>query len=238
MIFSSKTVGAEETLAEILMAERKKQNLSLSTIARKLNIREDYLKLLEQGNYQDLPGEVYLKNFLKSYLKFLGLTEQPLLELYQREKAARQKMGQAASANWGGWRSDQPPRLIERVTKRRLIITPKIIRLSVIIIIIIICLTYLGLEIKKIVTPPLLLVEQPVNNLKTTDYFVEVSGTVAEEAKLFINGQEVLGTREGRFAKRLDLQEGINIIKISAVKKYSQPKVIYRQVLVISEDTE
>ncbi len=227
--FISKKVAASETLSEKLAVERKKQNLTLKTVAHKLKIKEDYLKSLEQGDYQNLPGEIYIRNFLKSYLRFLNLPVEPLLEFYQREKEARRKMGQII---------DAPPRLIERVTGRRLAITPKIIRLGLVIIIALVGLTYLGWEIKKIVTPPFLAIDQPANNLKTADYFVEVRGRTEAEAKLLINGQEVLGNRLGEFAKRLDLQAGLNTIKISAVKKYSRPNVVYRQVLVDSSNGE
>ncbi|MFH1225752.1 MAG: helix-turn-helix domain-containing protein [bacterium] len=223
--FFSKKVADSETLSEKLAVERKKQGLTLKTVAHKLKIKEDYLKSLEQGDYQNLPGEIYIKNFLRSYLQFLNLPVEPLLALYQQEKEARRKMGQVF---------DAPPRLIERVTGRRLAITPKIIRLTVAIIVALVCLAYLGLELKKIVTPPFLAIDQPANNLRTADYFVEVRGRTEAEAKLLINGQEVLGNRVGEFAKRLDLQAGLNTIKISAVKKYGRPSVIYRNVLVDS----
>ncbi len=224
--FFSKKVSEQETLGEILTAARKQHHFNLKTVAHKLGIREEYLKYLEEGNYQNLPGEIYTKNFLKSYLKFLSLDIEKCLQIYQREKEMHQKIGQSQK---------EQPRLVERISRRQLVMTPKIFRWGLIVLIIIICLIYLGWEVKKIVTPPFLIIDQPVNNLVTTEYSVAVSGLTEEEAKLTINGQEVLADKTGRFSKKIDLQEGVNVVNISAVKKYSQPNVVYRQVLVESK---
>lgn len=221
--FFSKKVSEQETLGEVLAAARKQRHLSLKTVAHKLGIREEYLKYLEEGSYQNLPGEIYIKNFLKSYFKFLALDAEKHLRIYQQEKELHQKMGQFKK---------ESPRLVERVSRRQLAITPKIFRWGIIVMIIVICLIYLGWEVKKIITPPLLTIDQPTNNLVTTEYSVEVSGLTEKEAKLTINGQEVLADKTGRFSKKIDLQEGVNVVNISAVKKYSQPNVAYRQVLV------
>lgn len=229
--FFNKKVGAGETLSEILIAERKKRELGLRALSQRIGVREEYLRALEQGRYRDLPGEIYAKNFLKAYLKELGLDEKRFLDLYREEKEARQKIGKSGLPAEG-----EPPRLVARVTGRRLIITPKIIRRTAVVVVIFVCLGYLGWEMKKIVSPPPLIIEAPADNLKISDYFVEVRGATEPEAKLTINGQEVLANREGRFSKRLDLQAGINVIEFRAVKKYGRPSVVYREVLVINNN--
>lgn len=64
-----------KTLAEALIEERKKKDVSLETIARKTNINLYSLKALENGDYQKLPGNFYFKNYIKSYLKAIGADE-------------------------------------------------------------------------------------------------------------------------------------------------------------------
>lgn len=213
-------------MGEQLAVARKKQHVSLKAASQRLGIKGEYLKNLEEGNYQKLPGEIYAKNFLKAYCKFLELDIEKHLQLYQQERSVYQKLDQF---------QEEPTRLVARVSRRQLVITPKILRRGLMILILVICLIYLGLEVKKIVAPPWLTIDQPVNNLRTADYSLEVRGTVEKEANLLINGQEVMANSGGQFSKKIDLQAGVNIIKISAAKKHSPANVVYRQVLVENE---
>ena len=64
----------------------KKKNLSLDDVEKGTNIRKLYIKSIEEGNYEKLPGEVFLKGFIKTYGKFLGLDSQKLIEQYKQEK--------------------------------------------------------------------------------------------------------------------------------------------------------
>ena len=56
-----------------LQAERKERCLRLTDVARELRISADYLKLLELGDFDQLPAPTYVSGFLRSYGKFLGL---------------------------------------------------------------------------------------------------------------------------------------------------------------------
>ena len=56
-----------------LQAARKERALRLADVARELRISADYLKLLESGDFDQLPAPTYVSGFLRSYCKFLGL---------------------------------------------------------------------------------------------------------------------------------------------------------------------
>lgn len=61
------------------LAERRKQRgLSLEKVTQNLKIRIQYLQAMEAGNWDQLPGEVYLRGFLKRYMQFLGMDQQIL----------------------------------------------------------------------------------------------------------------------------------------------------------------
>ena len=47
---------------------------------------KEYLKALEESNYDSFPSEVYLKGFLKNYAKFLGINTERALAMYRRER--------------------------------------------------------------------------------------------------------------------------------------------------------
>ena len=54
-------------------AEREKRGLTIKDIERETSIRAKYLEALEQGRYDVLPGEVYVKGFIRNYADFLHL---------------------------------------------------------------------------------------------------------------------------------------------------------------------
>lgn len=60
-------------LAHCLKSKRESQNLTIEEIALSLKLRTVYLKALESGAWDDMPGEVYAIAFLKQYAAFLGL---------------------------------------------------------------------------------------------------------------------------------------------------------------------
>lgn len=65
--------------------EREKKGLTIKDIERETSIRAKYLEALEQGKYDQLPGEVYVKGFIRNYAKFLHLDAEKLVQEYREE---------------------------------------------------------------------------------------------------------------------------------------------------------
>ncbi len=74
------------TIGEILRTEREKLGLSIKDIEKETCIRSLYLTAIEEGNYTILPGEVYLKGFIRNYANFIGLDGQAMVELYREQQ--------------------------------------------------------------------------------------------------------------------------------------------------------
>jgi cytoskeletal protein RodZ len=74
-----------DTPGNILRSERKKQNKSLSGIAKSLKINVEYLEAIEEDKYSLLPAEVYTKAYLRLYAESLGLESDYILSLYKIE---------------------------------------------------------------------------------------------------------------------------------------------------------
>lgn len=72
-----------QTPGELLKAEREKRGLSIKDVEQGTSIRSLYLTAIEQGNYSVVPGEVYLKGFIRNYASFLGLNPQEIMEVYR-----------------------------------------------------------------------------------------------------------------------------------------------------------
>jgi cytoskeleton protein RodZ len=68
-----------------LRAARREHGRSLSDAAAETRIRETYLAALEEEDFATLGGDVYVRGFLRSYARFLGLDPEPLVEAYRRD---------------------------------------------------------------------------------------------------------------------------------------------------------
>jgi cytoskeletal protein RodZ len=76
-----------QTVGEILRSEREKKGLSIKDIEVGTSIRTLYIKAIEENNYKVVPGEVYLKGFIRNYASYLGLDAQSVMEVYRQSQS-------------------------------------------------------------------------------------------------------------------------------------------------------
>lgn len=227
--FTTKTIENPPSLGERLRARREQLRVSIEVVAQAINIPSRYLKAIEHGIFSELPGEVYGKNFVRAYARYLGLESQEYGDLYRTHHTVYTKTHNGLPMDI------RKP--VERISQAHLIVTPRIVRNAALGMVALACLMYLGVKVKGIVTPPSLIVEQPATNEITTEPFIEVSGQVEHNTTLAINGQQVLADNDGKFSETLELQTGVNVIEIVANKRHGRQAKVYRQVVVTEEPT-
>lgn len=79
------TTGPEKLsgLGALLRNERENRGLSHEQLSQVTRLRRHFLEALENEEWQNLPPSVFVKGFIRSYAKALGLDEDKLLELYK-----------------------------------------------------------------------------------------------------------------------------------------------------------
>ncbi len=218
--FKSKKIFLDsESVAEQLRNTRLAKNLEIEDVAKKLNINLKYLKALEEGEYNELPIGIYGKNYLREYAQFLGLDYSKLLKTFSsKENISQIERGEIFSK--------------QVVKGHYFLTTPKIIRNIVIVLIIAVCFIYLGYYLQNVISPPKLIINNPVENYITSNYLLTVIGLTDPGSKVIINGSQVLSDSQGVFSKEINLKKGINIISITAEKRLGRKSTVVRQVLV------
>ncbi len=78
-------------LGEMLRRARDARGLELGDLAELTHVRREYLRALEEGRYEDLPEDVYTRNFVRLYAQAVGLDIARTMETYARER--RRAMG-------------------------------------------------------------------------------------------------------------------------------------------------
>jgi cytoskeleton protein RodZ len=75
------------TLGTYLRSAREARGIDLREAAQQTRISLNYLKALEEEDFSKLPGEVFVKGFLKNYAKFLRLDESQVLKKFGESQA-------------------------------------------------------------------------------------------------------------------------------------------------------
>jgi transcriptional regulator with XRE-family HTH domain len=73
-------------LGEFLRRERELRHISLDDVAERTKISRRYLEAIEEGQYDRLPGETFVRGFIRSYAQFVGLDPQDTLLLYHQSR--------------------------------------------------------------------------------------------------------------------------------------------------------
>lgn len=74
-------------LGKLLCATRMRLGKDLQRIADILHIRYNYLVAIEDGRYEDLPGQAYAIGFVRAYADHLGLDGDEIVRRYKEESA-------------------------------------------------------------------------------------------------------------------------------------------------------
>jgi hypothetical protein len=70
-------------LGQLLKKARIDQGISLEHLQETTKIRKRYLECIEEGDYKALPGNFYVRAFIKSYAEAVGLDPVEVLQLYR-----------------------------------------------------------------------------------------------------------------------------------------------------------
>lgn len=70
-------------LGQLLRKARTQKGLTLDEIQDMTKIRKRYLEAIEEGQYKVLPGNFYVRAFIKSYAEAVGLEPDEVLRLYR-----------------------------------------------------------------------------------------------------------------------------------------------------------
>jgi hypothetical protein len=71
-----------ESIGSSLKRQRENRNMSLAELSRVTRIPAHRLEAIELDRFDDLPGEVFVRGFLRSYAQAVGLGPQDILARY------------------------------------------------------------------------------------------------------------------------------------------------------------
>lgn len=78
-----------ETVGQILKSARIEKKLSLEDVAKATSIRSKYLEAIENDDYKNTPGDVFVKGIIRTYGNYLGLNGAELVDIYKAGAAGK-----------------------------------------------------------------------------------------------------------------------------------------------------
>lgn len=204
-------------LGELLAKKRQTAGWSLSQLSRRLSIAERYLVAIEAEDWQRLPGEVYILNFLRRYALAVGLDPARVEKKFQQQKP------NLNSSSIHSLQKTLP------LPARQFINLPKFVKNFFIFSLLLVLFGYISWQTKAYFTPPQLRIFYPTDNLIVAEPNIVLSGQTDSEAEVMIN-DILTAVNNGQFAEEIDLQPGINILKITATKKNGPAQEVFIRV--------
>ena len=71
-----------ETVGQYLRRQRESKQMSIEEIARSTRVPMSSVERIESDQFDELPGEVFVRGFLKSYAKAVGIVPDEILARY------------------------------------------------------------------------------------------------------------------------------------------------------------
>jgi cytoskeletal protein RodZ len=223
--FSRKTLPQKEGLGDKLAKKRVALGYSIRDVEKAIRIRADYIEDLEAGKYDRLPPDVFVRGFIKSYANFLKLDPDKVMKLYQKERGMIETVKKASAG----------APIVKSLKAPRLVITPKTVIISTIVLTALIIIFYIGWQVSILTAPPKLAITTPSDNSLVKSDSIAIEGKTDAGTNLFINDVEVGVGEDGLFKEKISLQNGVNKIKVRAQNKLGKFNEMSR--IVVAEIT-
>ncbi len=229
-------------LPERLFTARERKGVDLYRAERDTKIRAHYLAALERGDYDDLPGSVYTKGFLRNYALYLGLDPEDVLLQWRLERGV-----------------PEPTETVVPVAKpidtrpRGLTFSPGVIVAALMTVGVIAFGAYLAVQLLRFAKPPTLAVTDPAVALvevdeQTTSYVIAGSSIPGATISVTTPGRSqpyrVTAGPDGTWSVQVDLRRGKNQFDVTATdpetgKQAETPRQVFITVpfLVIQAPT-
>ncbi len=202
------------TLGEKLQKLRGDTHVPLTEVARSTRIRVRYLEYLENGEYEKLPADVYVRGFLRNYARFLGVDEGILMKLYEQERNIQRNLGNTTETKTNGFNLPTPS----------FVITSKTVTLSVVALLTVVVFGYLYQEFTHFAAEPELVILEPAPGVVSEVSEVVLRGKTEKGARVSINGEASFVGSEGEFSEKLTLQSGVNTVTVVAINRFEKSK--------------
>jgi hypothetical protein len=155
----------------------------------------------------------------------LDLDYPELIKLYERERGIEDKINNFQKEKKSIFQSIP------------IVITPKILQIGAIVLVIFGIFFYLWYQVSGLSRSPDLALNNPVQDKTVSESTITIIGAVELDSSLSINEQPIHVDSEGNFKESVGLQEGVNVLKVTATNRFGKQTSIERRIMFEPEAT-
>ena len=203
------------TLGEKLKKLRGDFRMSLTEVSKATRIQVKYLEYLENGQYEKLPADVYVRGFLRSYARYLNIDEQAFIKLYEREQNIQTNLGRDVVKKTFN---------VRHPALSSFVITPRSLVIMMIVLLVGGAFIYLYREFQSFAGVPRLVILTPESGATIETSEVTVAGKTDKGARVSINNQPVFVGSNGDFSGTLIFQPGLNTVTVRSINRFDKEK--------------
>ena len=208
-------------LSDYLFKIRQEKKISLAQLSKGTGVSEKNLKLLEEGDFDSLPPDIYIRGYLYKISENLGLDFSPLWHLYESSRT---------SARFSG-SSDIFPSNNIFLNTRRLLLIGNPFKVIGWLFLIISFSAYIFWQADKIFGNPVLEITSPDLDAAFVNPDLEIVGKT-NASEIIINEKPILIAKDGIFKTSFNLMPGLNIIEFKAKNKFGKMTIIEKRVML------
>ena len=184
--------------------------VTMEQAAEDTRIREKFLRALESGDYQSLPGTVYTKGFLRNYAEYLNLDPEETLALYTGERGGSEPV-----------RTFAP---MKPLVKRTFIFTPTVLVPVVVLAGIVLFIGYVYYQFTNFAIAPHVDITDPAGDAVSQSAEYTIKGRTNPDGRITVRVSPGLDTindvrpaRDGTFSVTVPLKPGPNHVEVQVL---------------------
>jgi len=198
-------------LGRRLKDARETKDISKYAVARNLHLTVSDIADIENGLPEAWQG-IYQIGYIKAYAE---LVEQKLPSFDTEPSLAS---------------SEILSPLVKPVSGKSVILSQFASKAAIFVLIFSI-VSYVGLQVVVLTSPPRLLVNEPNDGLVTNDTSIKLQGKTDENTDVSINGVSILTEPDGSFSVVVPLKRGVNDIDVTATNRLTKQSKVSRTII-------
>jgi cytoskeletal protein RodZ len=204
------------SVGKLLKDARERKKLSLRDVEKRIKVREQFLRALEEDRWNIFTSRIYVTGILKNYTRFLGLDERKILAFFRRE-----------------YERIEDIKFKEKVSTSYLSSDSKKTIIAGFVFVCILLVGYFSYQLFQFFKPPTVQIMSPTTFTFKREQTVKIIGKTEKEAVITIMGERIYQNKEGVFEYIMPLKEKENALSIEVVgangKKTILEKIFRKQ---------
>ncbi len=188
------------SVGKLLKDAREKKKISLRDVEKRIKVREQFIRALEEDDWDAFTSHIYITGVLKNYARLLELDEEKLLAFFRREyeRIEEIKFKRKVSTSY-----------LSPDSKRTII--------SGFIFVCILLVGYFAYQLFQYLKPPSVHIISPTSTIFKRESTVTIVGQTEKEAVITIMGERVYQNKDGIFQYTIPLSKKQNLILIEVI---------------------